>query len=420
MIFTFPAAIQAGMAIGKYAQVVTASGVPIGMARDAATGKFVGHAVSMGINPLASSVSPLLGMGQMYQTHRGFQATLQGIKALQSSVGVLQATTAFIGVGTTVGVGLGAVNLWQTMKLRKDVKELRLEMNDGFLDLKTALKDSGEEVMKHIDCVAQDMKFQQHRLELIKAYGRFVEATKLVQTAMKIQDASSRNVELANARQTLGEAVANYNNPDLLSETSVAGHIRRLECAWAIEQMIILTYQLQNELDAVSDRLIYLQDKIRQECLQIIESCDSRDELDFLFPEIACICDRDLLVLHTWQHQAEYINALPPSELELLALPSNKTIQSDRELVTVEKPVELTRYEELAEKSHYLSLVDQLKFKVSPGLRKQHEIYISDRATTAGHNTLNNNIAIASDLTIANLYWYFKAQEEQQLLKAVG
>ena len=140
MIFTFPAAIQAGMAIGKYAQVVTASGVPIGMARDAATGKFVGHAVSMGINPLASSVSPLLGMGQMYQTHRGFQATLQGIKALQSSVGVLQATTAFIGVGTTVGVGLGAVNLWQTMKLRKDVKELRLEMNDGFLDLKTALK----------------------------------------------------------------------------------------------------------------------------------------------------------------------------------------------------------------------------------------------------------------------------------------
>ena len=127
-----------------------------------------------------------------------------------------------------------------------------------------------------------------------------------------------------------------------------------MECAWAIEQTVILTYQLQNELGAVSDRLINLQDRIRQECLQIIEMCDSHDELDFLFPEIACICDRDLLVLNTWQHQAEYINALQPSELEVLAFPSDNSIQSDRELVTVEKPVELTNYEELEEKSHYL------------------------------------------------------------------
>jgi hypothetical protein len=93
--------------------------------------------------------------------------------------------------------------------------------------------------------------------------------------------------------------LANYNNPNLLSETCAAGQMRRLECAWAIEQTIILTYQLQNELIAVSDRLIALQDEIRQECLQIIKKCDSQDELDFLFPEIACICDRDLLVLNT-------------------------------------------------------------------------------------------------------------------------
>ncbi|MBW4535114.1 MAG: hypothetical protein KME09_14350 [Pleurocapsa minor HA4230-MV1] len=408
MIFSFPSAIQAGMAAGKYAQVLTSTGVPIGMARDAVTGRFVSHAVGMSINPLMSPVSPILNGMQMYQTHQGF-------KAIQSTLGVLQASTAVIGVGTALGVGLTAVNLWQTMKLKNEVKQLKLEVKDGFLDLKAALKDHGIEIMEHIDCVAENIKFQQHRLELIKAHGRFIEATKLIQTAMKFQDTSSRKIELANARQTLGEAVANYNNPDLLLETSAAGKIRRLECAWAIEQAIILTYQLQNELVAVSDRLIYLQDKIRQECLQVIESCDSQDQLDFLFPEIACICDRDLLILNTWQHQAEYINALPASELELLALPQANTVNledSEGELIIIEKPIELTQYEDLQEKSHYLSLVDQLKFKVSPDLRKQHEIYVSNRAAASGHNILTKNIAIASDLSVANLYWYFQTKEE--------
>ena len=408
MIFNFPDLIQAGIATGKYAQVFNSAGIPIGMARDAVTGKFVGHAVGMSVNPLISPVSPILSGMQMYQTHRGFQA-------IQSSLGVLQASTAVIGVGTAVGVGLAAVNLWQTLKLRKEVKQLRLEVKDGFLDLKAALKSQGEEVMQHIDDVAEDLKFQQHRLELIKAYGRFVEATRLIQTAVRFQDASSRQIELANARQTLAEAAANYNNPDLLSEVCAAGRIRRLECAWGIEQAIILTYQLQNELNAVSDRLIELQDRIRRECLQVIESCDSYDELDFLFPEISCICDRDLLVLKTWQNKADYINSLPASELEPLPLPQSNTTQNNQEqevgeVVMVEKPIELTQYEELQEKSHYLSLVDQLKFKVSPDLRKEPEVYVSDRATDSGHNTLAKNVTDTSDLSLANLYWYFQAK----------
>lgn len=406
MIFTFSDSIQAGIAAGKYARVFTAGGVPIGIARDVATGRFVGHAIGMGINPLISPVSALLGGMQMYQTHRGFQA-------VQSALGVLQASTAVIGVGTAVGMGLAAVNLWQIFKLKKDVKQLKLEVKNGFIDLKIALKNQGIEIKEHIDRVAEDIKFQQHRLELIKAHGKFIEATKLVQTAMKFRDANSRQIELANVRQILAEAIANYNNPDLLLETSAAGRIRRLECAWAIEQAIIMTYQLQNELGAVSDRLIELQNKIRQECLQIIEMCNSHDEFDFLFPEIACICDRDLLVLNIWQHQAEYINALPASELEPLVLPQSNKIENDRELVSVEKPAELIQYEELQAKSHYFSLIDQLKFKVSPDLRRQHEIYVKERATALGHNILTKNIAIASDLSVANLYWYFQTKEER-------
>ncbi len=48
------------------------------------------------------------------------------------------------------------------------------------------------------------------------------------------------------------------------------GQLRRLECAWAIEQAIVATYQVQNEVSAVSDRLILLQDKICEDALTVI------------------------------------------------------------------------------------------------------------------------------------------------------
>src|SRR4028118_1223329 len=102
MNFVFPAAVQAAIEAGKYVQVFTSAGVPIGMARDAATGQFVAHAVGAIVNnsPLSPLVLPLqlvIGGVQMYQNHRGFQA-------IQASLGVLQATTAVIGVGTVAGV----------------------------------------------------------------------------------------------------------------------------------------------------------------------------------------------------------------------------------------------------------------------------------------------------------------------------
>jgi hypothetical protein len=168
MLFQFPPTIQASLAAGKYAQVFTSAGVPIGLARDAATGQFVGHAVGFlnnsgaALNPLVAVPQMAMSAGQMYQMHGGFQA----VQAVQASLGVLQATTAVIGVGTVAGVALSAVNLWQTLKLRQDVKQLKLDVRDGFIDLKKALKDQGKEIIQHIDEVAQDIKFEQHRLVL--------------------------------------------------------------------------------------------------------------------------------------------------------------------------------------------------------------------------------------------------------------
>ena len=108
-------------------------------------------------------------------------------------------------------------------------------------------------VIQLIEQVAQDIKFEQHRTVLIRAYGLFVQAINRLRSAMQLQDISRRNAEIDAARGMLFEALADYTNPHLLAETCAPGQLRRLECSWAIEQAIITTYQIQNEVSAVSD-----------------------------------------------------------------------------------------------------------------------------------------------------------------------
>ncbi len=341
---------------------------------------------------------------------------MPGTRAIQSSLGVLQATTALIGIGTVSTVVLSAVNLHQTLKLREDLKQLKLEVKDGFIDLKNALRSQGLEIIQRLDEVAEDIKFEQHRLEFIKAYGKFLEATKLIKTSLSIADETSRNTELANARQTLSEALASYNNPHLLSETSAPGYLRRVECSWAIEQAIILTYQLQNEPKAVSNRLSYLQDKIRQDSLTVINRIKTEGELDFIFPEITRIYYHDLAALNLLQNQIDWLISLPPSELELLEnadfQESEITETTQTNSLLIETP-EQQIYEELKQKYHPLSLHDQILFLMKPEFRKQFESYISQQLVKADYKTLGlSNLQTASNMTIANLYYYFKTRDK--------
>ena len=427
MLFQFPPAIQAGLAVGKYVQAISSTGVPLSVARDAATGQFVGHAVGVlsngvALNPLSAIPQMAMGAGQMDQMHRGFQA-------VEASLGVLNSTMTVIGLGVGASVALSAVNLYQTLKLRKAVERLEIKVENGFIDLKQALKDQGAEIKQLIEQVAQDMKFEQHRLVLIRAYGLFNQAIHRLQLAMKLQDVNRRNAEIDAARGMLFEALADYTNPHLLEETGSAGQIRRLECAWAIDQTITATYQVQNEFAAASDRLSHLQHKIRhlqhkirQDALYVSDRCKSEDEVDFLFPEITRIHNHDLAVLESWQNHVDWIQALPPSELKLLQSADFKnpevTLRSETLADTTADslPPEQLLYKDLKRKSHYLSLRDQLKFMIEPDLRREHESYISQQATASGLKALApSNWQEIPDLTVANLYWYFQGKQEAQV-----
>lgn len=422
MIFVFRPQHLIGLANGTLKQVVSSSGIPLSMVRDARTGKIVGHATGVITQPFMAVPQMIFDSVQMIQVHKGFQKTYEKLdtiqlclNTLQNNVGVLQATTALIGVGTVAGVALSAVNLYQTLKLREDIKQLRVEVKDGFFDLKKALTDQGAEIIKRIEQVAQDINFRQHRLVLIQAYGKFQAALKLIKTAL-YTELSIRNTDLAAARHILTNALADYNNPHLLSETSAAGHLRRVECAWSIDQAIVLTYQLQNQFAAVSDRLTQLQDKIRQDCVSVIERCESEEELDFLFPEITRICKHDLVLLESWQNHVDWIQTVSPHEQEFLAnsdLPSTNLYQDNQDSAIVTEPKELLLYETLRQKSHYTSLHNQLQFIIKPDSRRDYEDYITQKATATGYKGLvASNWQEIPDLTVANLYHYFEDKKK--------
>ncbi len=418
MLFQFTPAVQAAIEAGKYVQVVNSAGVPLSLARDAATGRFAAQAVAMvaqntPLSPLFSPVQMAMGAAQMYQTHRGFAAVQTGLQSIQSSLGVLQATTAFIGIGTVAVGVLSAVNLHQTLKLRKEVGQLTIEVKEGFIDLKQALKDQGAEIRELIELVAIDVDFKNHRTILVRAYGLFTQALYRLRSAMQIQDTSRRNAEIDGARGMLFQALADYDNRELLEVNCSAGQLRRLECAWAIDQAIIATYQMQNEPAAVCDRLSHLQAKIRLDAQNIINNCETEDELDFLFPELTRIHNHDLAVLTSWQNQIDWMQSLHSSELKLLESADFSADELTKNTDTNDLiPLEQVCYEALYQKSHFASLVDQLSMMFTSALRQGYENYITQQATIAHYKSLMpSNLEKASNLAVANLYWYFKARD---------
>lgn len=178
---------------------------------------------------------------------------------------------------------------------------------------------------------------------------------------------------------------------------------------------------MQDELSAVSDRLSFLQDKIRTNCVTIIENCNSQDELEFIYPEISRIHDHDIMILESWQNQTDCMRSLPSQELKLLQSsnfadynPNAINTKSASITVTLELP-ELILYQELLKKYAPISLYHQLLFMMDSSRRREAELYITERAKIAGYQALNQaNLPVASNLVIANIYLYFQLRDDTE------
>lgn len=66
-------------------------------------------------------------------------------------------------------------------------------------------------------------------------------------------------------------------------------------------------------------------------------------------------------------------------------------------------------------KSHFVSLLDQLEMMFNSQLRQEYEKYITQQAAIANYKSLiSSNLKKASDLTVANLYWYFRVRDKSE------
>jgi hypothetical protein len=165
----------------------------------------------------------------------------------------------------------------------------------------------------------------------------------------------------------------------------------------------------------VSDRLSQLQTKICEDAHTVINQCESHDELDFLFPELTRIHYHDLVIIESWQNHVDWVKSLPPAELKLLNSAEFHNSEITQTITNSEIPPEQISYENIAEKSHFYSLRDQLLFMFAPELRREYENYVSQQAANSGYRTLvTSNLQQASDLTVANLFHYFNIRDESQ------
>lgn len=115
------------------------------------------------------------------------------------------------------------------------------------------------------------------------------------------------------------------------------------------------------------------------------------------------------------------MKALPPSELKQLQSgdfsKSNSAVigEQNSAATALAIPDEQLFYENLRPKSHFYALRTQLELMLDRQQRQEYEDYIIKQGKIAGHKSLiSSNLEKASDLAVANFFYYFKVRDESE------
>ena len=340
----------------------------------------------------------------------------KGMESLQEKASILESATATLGVGVALQGILSALNLQQTGKSNLKLDQVLLELQTGFTELKSIINHQGDEILKAINQVNQEIKLEMHRVEFVKAYGIFQSVHhNQLPSALITQNSKDRNDKLNFIWNNLQICLAIYNNKELISSPLISEKWKRLQSAWAIEQTLALVDILKNDFDACIFQLNHLKDKIIKDCMELTESCQSEEEIDFIFPRINYIINHDIILIDFWKNNLKVIQNLSIEDQEKLAsfnvtdiVSLNKAQKSNA--LQKRSPFEL--YQELKAQSHFVALKDQLKFILKPELRSEYESYIIQKAIALNFKGLAlTNWKEVPDLTVANLYYSFKEKK---------
>ncbi len=337
----------------------------------------------------------------------------KGMDSLQEKASILESATATLGVGVALQGILSAVNLQQTGKSNFKLDQVLLELQTGFTDLTSMINHQGDEILKTINQVGQDIKQEIHKVEFVKAYGIFESVHhNQLPSALITQDSKDRNHKLNCIWNNLQICLSIYNNKYLISSPLISEKWKRLECAWAIEQTLALVDILKNDFEACVFQLNHLKEKIIKDCMELTESCQSQEEIDFIFPRINSMINHDIILIDFWKNNLKVIQNLSIEDQEKLAsfnITDIVSLNKAQESNALQKRSPFELYQELKDKSHFVALKDQLRFILKPELRSEYESYITQKAIALNFKGLAlTNWKEVPDLTVANLYYFLK------------
>jgi hypothetical protein len=102
------------------------------------------------------------------------------------------------------------------------------------------------------------------------------------------------------------------------------------------------------------------------------------------------------------------------SSSELKSFQNPDSIDSYSEQLENDSEVELPE-QNFQKDVHDRAVLDRLLFMMDIDRRRKAEFYISQEAIGSGNKTLNSqNLQLASDATVANLYSYFQSKDNLQ------
>jgi hypothetical protein len=122
-----------------------------------------------------------------------------------------------------------------------------------------------------------------------------------------------------------------------------------------------------------------------------------------------------MLLIDFWKNNLKVIQNLSVEDQEKLAnldITDIVSLNQAQESNALQPLSSFEVYQELKEKSHFVSLKDQLKFLIKPELRSEYESYITHKAISLDFKGLAlTNWKEVPDLTVANLYYFFKEKK---------
>lgn len=254
------------------------------------------------------------------------------LSAIQSSIGA-------IGMASTIGCALSAVNVVQLIKVQRSLNRIEKKLEDGFLDLKVFF--AGE---------LQNLLEQQQKQRLSQAYSYYRKGLEQLQTTLLVGDESNKKHSFAQCIAIFTQSLSIYDDRSEYEHTNLPAKLRRLECCWSIQASIAETYCLQTEYSAGLHSYKKLHTRMLQD-INHVKGQLNEENHHFVARDVGWLFENDMKLL--------------ASKIQLLDAHRNKQVLVPKAYRS--RPLDEAEIEKMSKRAteHYLSCL------ISPKMKKQ-------------------------------------------------